>query len=168
MDQSTFDQGETPQAFLESMKDPLSKFEQHLEESRLNADQLQALNLLPKDLNVMVIAEDWSGDVLYFLPVLLRMAEEAGWNVRIFRRDRYPELILPYRKENFYHAIPVFVFFDLEFNEVARWIERPAVATRMIDEESLKLRRRLREENKEEWRQETIREILDVVKPSAG
>ena len=168
MDQSTFDQGETPQAFLESMKDPLSKFEQHLEESRLNADQLQALNLLPKDLNVMVIAEDWSGDVLYFLPVLLRMAEEAGWNVRIFRRDRYPELILPYRKENFYHAIPVFVFFDLEFNEVAHWIERPAVATRMIDEESLKLRRRLREENKEEWRQETIREILDVVKPSAG
>ena len=168
MDQSTFDQGETPQAFLESMKDPLSKFEQHLEESRLNADQLQALNLLPKDLNVMVIAEDWSGDVLYFLPVLLRMAEEVGWNVRIFHRDRYPELILPYRKENLYHAIPVFVFFDLEFNEVARWIERPAVATRMIDEESLKLRRRLREENKEEWRQETIREILDVVKPSAG
>jgi hypothetical protein len=168
MDQSTFDQGETPQAFLESMKEPRAKFEQHLEESHLSADQLQALKILPKDLNVMVIAEDWSGDVLYFLPPLLRIAEEAGWKVRIFRRDRYPELILPYRKENLYHSIPVFVFFDPEFNEVGRWIERPAAATRMIDEESLKLRRRLREENKVEWRQETIREILDVVKPSAG
>jgi hypothetical protein len=166
MDQSIFEQGETPQTFLESMKEPRSKFEQHLEESRLSADQLNALDRLPKDLNVMVIAEDWSGDVLYFLPPLLRMAEEAGWKVRIFRRDRYPELILPYRKESLYHSIPVFVFFDREFNEVARWIERPAAATRMIDEESLKLRRRLREEHKEAWRQETMREIFDLVRIS--
>ncbi len=168
MDQSFFDQGETPQAFLESMQQVRPKFEQHLAESRLSADQTQALGQLPKDLNVMAIAEEWSGDVLYFLPPLLRMAETAGWKVRIFRRDRFPELILPYRKENLYHSIPVFVFFDQDFNEIARWIERPAAATRMIDDESLKLRRRLREEHKEAWRQETVREILDLVKSSAG
>jgi len=44
------------------------------------------------------------------------------------------------------------------------WIERPVAATRMIDEESLKLRRRLREEHKDDWRLATLREIVDLLK----
>jgi hypothetical protein len=56
----------------------------------------------------------------------------------------------------------VYVFYDAEFNEVAHWIERPAESTRVIDEESLKLRRRLREEHKEDWRQETITELVEL------
>jgi hypothetical protein len=111
----------------------------------------------------MVIAEDWSGDVLYNLPVLFRMATEAGWNVRIFKRDSHPDLILPYRKDGLYHSIPVFVFFDENFKEIGNWVERPALATKVIDEESLNLRRRLREENKVVWREETIKELLDLV-----
>ena len=117
---------------------------------------------MPANVKVMVIAEPWSGDGLYYFPVLIRMAEEAGWEVRIFRRDSYPELILPYRKDGLYHSIPVYVFYDAEFNEVAHWIERPAEATRVIDDESLKLRRRLREEYKAEWRQQTIKELVEL------
>lgn len=166
MDRAFFERGETPQAFLENLRERRLDFEQHLQEIRFGEQQLQMLSQLPKDLNVMVIAEEWSGDVLYFMPVLLRMAEQLGWNVRIFRRDQYPDLILPYRKEKLYHSIPVFVFFDREFNELANWIERPAVATQLIEEESLKLRRRLREENKATWQQETFKEIFELVKPS--
>jgi len=152
LDPEFFRQGETISEFLESLKDSRAKFLQHLEESTL-----------PDRLNVLVIGEEWSGDTLYNLPVLFRMAHQKQWNVRVFRRDRYPDLILPYRKEGLFHSIPVIVFFDENFREIGRWIERPAAASRMIDEESLKLRRRLREENKESWRQETIRELLDLL-----
>jgi hypothetical protein len=69
---------------------------------------------------------------------------------------------LPYRKDGLYHSIPVFVFYDADFKEVARWIERPAEATRVIDEESLKLRRRLREENKAAWQQATVGELTGL------
>ena len=162
MDKIFFEHGQTAEEFIDGMQTNRKQFELLLSEVKLTQAQEELLEALPSNLNVMAIAEDWSGDVLYYLPVLIQMAYKAGWNLKIFHRDQYPDLILPYRKEGLYHSIPVFVFFDEEFNEVARWIERPAVATKMIDEESLKLRRKLREGFKREWRQETINEILNL------
>ena len=156
MDENFFNRGETIEQFIDDMQNNRDVFELFLSESRI--DQV-TIGRLPDDLNVMVIAEDWSGDVLYNVPVLFRMARDKGWNVRIFRRDQFPELILPYRKDGLYHSIPVFVFYDEDFNELGNWIERPSAATSLIDEESLKLRRRLREEHKDEWRRQTINEI---------
>ena len=162
MDKDFFYQGETIEEFLSNSNELSDKYRQHIIEVQLDDDLLAQLADMPANMKVMVIAEPWSGDVLYYFPVLIRMAEQAGWEVRIFRRDSYPELILPHRKDGLYHSIPVFVFFDPEFNEVAHWIERPAEATRVIDEESLKLRRRLREEHKEDWRLETITELVEL------
>lgn len=162
MDKDFFYQGETIEEFLSNSNELSDKYRQHIIEVQLDDDLLPRLAEMPANLKVMVIAEPWSGDVLYYFPVLISMAEEAGWEVRIFRRDIYPELILPYRKDGLYHSIPVYVFYDAEFNEVAHWIERPAEATRVIDDESLKLRRRLREEYKAEWRQQTIKELVEL------
>ena len=162
MDKDFFYQGETIASFLSNSNDLSDKYQQHIGEVQFDDDLLVRLAEMPANLKIMVIAEPWSGDVLYYFPVLIRMAEEAGWEIRIFRRDSHPELILPYRKEGLYHSIPVYVFYDAEFNEVANWIERPAEATRVIDDESLKLRRRLREEHKAEWRQEAIKELAEL------
>ena len=162
MDQKFFGQGETPDQFIADLKDNRTKFEQMLAEP-LSEDWPGKLGKGLSEVRfVLVIAEPWSGDVLYFLPPLLRVAASAKWEVRIFRRDQYPDLILPYLKDGVYHAIPVFIFYDQDFNELAHWVERPAAATRMIDAESLQLRRRLREENKDKWRQETVSEILNL------
>lgn len=166
MDKHFFNKGETVDQFLARFNaEARGKFDQHLKENELNQTQLDQIAQLPSAVNVLVIAEPWSGDVLYNLPTLLRFAEAAKWNVRIFPRDSYPDLILPYRKDGLYHSIPVFVFYDKDFNELAHWIERPAVATQVIDDESLKLRRRLREENKESWRKATQSELFNLFKP---
>ena len=162
MDKDFFYQGETIEEFLANQNELSDKYRQHIAEVSFDGDLLPRLAETPANLKVMVIAEPWSGDVLYYFPVLIRMAEEVGWEVRIFHRDSYPELILPYRKDGLYHSIPVYVFYDAEFNEVAHWRERPVEATRVIDDESLKLRRRLREEHKAEWRQETINELVEL------
>jgi hypothetical protein len=164
LERELFDQGKTVDEFLAGFGDSRARFEQLLNESALSEEQQQAAKKLPRDLKVLVIAEPWSGDVLYNLPPLIRLAQAAGWEVRIFNRDRYPDLILPYRKDGLYHSIPVFVFYDQDFNELANWIERPTEATRLIDEESLKLRRRLREENKVAWRQATFAELFSLAK----
>jgi hypothetical protein len=165
LDKEFFLKGKTIQDFLAGFGDNRPKFEQFLEESALSADQAIAAQGQPRGLNVLVIAEPWSGDVMHFLPPLIQLAEAVGWNVRIFHRDQFPELILPYRKDGLYHSIPVFVFYDQDFNELAHWIERPAEATRLIDDESLKLRRRLREEYKTEWREAAISELIQIAKP---
>ena len=163
MDRTFFEQGETIEEFLSSLTATKEKFTQLMDDCVFTEKQLEEFTQNNAEINVMVIAEDWSGDVLYNLPVLFRMATQAGWNVRIFRRDSHPDLILPYRKDGLYHSIPVFVFFDENFNEMGNWVERPALATKVIDEESLNLRRRLREENKVAWREETIKELMDLV-----
>lgn len=160
MDEIFFNQGETIEQFIEGMQNNKEEFKLYL--SEINLDE-QPLGSLPDELYVMVIAEDWSGDVLYNVPVLFALAQNNGWSLRVFKRDQFPELILPYRKDGLYHSIPVFVFYDKDFNELANWIERPSAATKLIDEESLKLRRRLREEHKEEWRRETIKEITNLL-----
>ncbi len=162
MDKEFFYQGETVEQFLDSLTELGEKYQQQISESQLDHTQVSRLEKMPSNLKVVVIAEPWSGDVLYYFPVLISMAEKTGWEVRIFRRDTYPDLILPYRKEGLYHSIPVFVFYDADFNEVGHWVERPEEATRVIDEESLNLRRRLREEHKADWRSETIEELVKL------
>lgn len=155
--------GETPEQFLADLQDARAKFEQLYAECP-NLNELSST--LGKGFNsvryVLVIAEPWSGDVLYFLPPLLKLARQFEWEVRIFRRDQYPEIILPYRKDGLYHAIPVFVFYDQDFVELGYWVERPAKATAIIDDEALKLRRVLREKNKIEWQQETVTELENL------
>lgn len=163
MDNAFFKKGETIEEFLSSLTSSKEKFMQLMDTCQLTASQLDRVAAIPADTKVIGIAEEWSGDVLYNMPVFFKVAQAAGWDVRIFRRDTYPDLIIPYRKDGLYHSIPVFVFYNKDFNEIASWIERPAEATRVIDEESLKLRRRLREENKDAWRQETINELLELI-----
>ena len=165
MDKDFFYQGETIQDFLSKANELSDKYQQHIAEFSFDDDLLNRLAEMPAGMKVMVIAEPWSGDVLYFFPVLIRMAEKTGWEIRVFRRDSFPVLILPYRKDGLYHSIPVFVFYDADFNEVARWIERPEEATRVIDDESLKLRRQLREENKAAWQQATVDELTGLFNP---
>lgn len=168
MDEKFFLQGETIEQFMGRFnEEQKAKFEQLLKESRLGEKQLYEIEALPRDIHVMVIAEPWSGDVMFNLPPLIRFAQAAQWQVRIFLRDSYPDLIQPYLKDGLYQSIPVFVFFDKNFKEMGNWIERPAIATKTIDEESLKLRRRLREENKESWRAATIDELFTLCKPLA-
>ena len=162
MDREFFLKGETIQDFLEGFGANRAKFEQLLAESAVSEEQVRGLTA---GLHVLVIAEPWSGDVMYNLPPLVRLAQAAGWEIRIFHRDQYPELILPYRKDGLYHSIPVFIFYDQDFKELAHWIERPGEATQVIDDELLKLRRRLREEHKEGWRQAEIGELLNLAKP---
>ena len=164
MDKITFQEGETPQAFVESMDARLrEKFHSLLEESRADLAAGGKVASLASGVRVVVIAEPWSGDVMFNLPALLALAEFQGWQVRIFRRDEHLELIEPYKKDGLYLSIPVFLFYDGEFRELAHWIERPQIATKTIDEESLNLRRRLREENKAAWRAATLGELKDLL-----
>lgn len=98
MDRNFFETGLTADQFISQLGTNREKFDQLMGECALDDQQRGVLAGMPK-YNVLVIAEPWSGDVLYNLPVLLCAAAAAGWNVRVFRRDEHPELILPYRKE---------------------------------------------------------------------
>ncbi len=127
-----FEQGMTYAAFKAQMTRNRERFEEN--ERRFTPDpaDLAVFQQLPRPLNVLVLAEDWCGDVIANLPILGRLAEASGkLNLRIFLRDQNLDLMDQYLNQGKFRSIPVFVFFDDDFNEIGRFIERPASVTEL-------------------------------------
>lgn len=125
-----FEQGMTYEQFKEQMARNQERFAANERQLALDPADLAAFKELPQPLNVLVIAEDWCADVIDNLPVLGRIAAESGkLNLRVFLRDQNLDLIDHYLKEGKFRSIPVFVFFDDDFKEIGRFIERPESVT---------------------------------------
>jgi hypothetical protein len=122
-----FAQGLTIEQYINGMQKNRDTFRENYESFTLEPEDEAFFRDLGRDLNVMVLAEDWCGDVLRYLPVFVRMAEAAQrWNVRIFYRDVNLDLADACLKQGKYRAIPVFKFYDQQMNEVTCFIEKPA------------------------------------------
>jgi selT/selW/selH-like putative selenoprotein len=122
-----FEQGMTYPEYRAQMTRNEERFDAAEAAVVLDVEDVAFFAGLPQPLNVLILAEDWCGDVIANLPVLGRLAEESGkFNLRIFLRDQNLDIMDQYLKDGQFRAIPVFVFFDAGFNEIGHWIERPA------------------------------------------
>ena len=92
---------------------------------------------------MLVIGEDWCGDVIRGLPVLARVAEAAEIPISIFPRDTHTDIMDEYLKEGKYMSIPVAVFYTSDHRYICHWIERPEVAAK----EQAEIEQAIRDEN---------------------
>jgi thiol-disulfide isomerase/thioredoxin len=130
IDGARFDQGLTYEAYKDQMTRNRDRLEENERRIDLNKEDLAAFRALPRPVKVVVLAEDWCGDVIANLPVLGRLAKETGkLDVRIFLRDQNDDIMQRYLNKGQFKSIPVFVFFDDAFRELGHWIERPASVT---------------------------------------
>src|SRR5687767_14394946 len=108
-----FAEGMTFQQYLDQMTTNKEKFVESLDAVRLTPPARAALADRPGKLNVLVITEDWCGDALTNFPVLAKMVEGLpNVEMRVFLRDRNPDLMDQYLNRGIFKSIPVFVFFD--------------------------------------------------------
>jgi len=160
-----FAQGMTFQQYLDQMGTNKEKFVQLLQEAKIKPEDRAALDKLGKKLKVLVITEDWCGDALYNFPVLAKLVEgHPGVELRVFLRDKNPDLMDQYLNQGLYRSIPVFAFFDESMKEMARFIERPPAQTEEIEKKMLEVRRALRAERYPEWREGVVKEIRSLLK----
>jgi hypothetical protein len=132
-----FESGMTYQQYKDQMTRNREQFEANERDTPLSAEDLEAFKRLPKPVNVLVLAEDWCGDVIANFPIIGRIAGDSGkLNLRAFLRDTHPDLMDLYLKEGKYKSIPTFVFFDDDFNELGVWIERPDSVTALRGEKT--------------------------------
>jgi thiol-disulfide isomerase/thioredoxin len=130
IDRARFDQGLTYDAFKEQMTRNRDRLEENEKRMELSKEDLAAFRALPGPVKVVVLAEDWCGDVIANLPVLGRLAKDSGkLDVRIFLRDQNDDIMQRYLNKGQFKSIPVFIFFDDAFRELGHWIERPASVT---------------------------------------
>ncbi|HEV8670590.1 MAG TPA: thioredoxin family protein [Candidatus Limnocylindria bacterium] len=140
LDRARWDTGLTYDAFKAAMTRNQERFAQNESRVALDAETVRTLKSLPQRLRVLVLAEDWCGDVVANLPILGRLAKEIPTlEVRIFYRDQNLDLMERWLNQGKYQSIPVFVFFDQDFRELAHWIERPASVTERRAKERRKI-----------------------------
>ena len=79
-----------------------------------------------------MLAENWCGDVHRNSPLIAHIAEAMpNCELRVFFRDQNLDLTDCFLN-NGYRSIPIVVFFDKDWNEIGRWIERAHAATAKV------------------------------------
>jgi Thioredoxin len=160
-----FAQGMTVQQYLDQMGTNKDTFMKFLGEITIKPEDKKALDSLGKKLKCMIITEDWCGDALYNVPVLLKMIEgNPNIETRVFLRDKNPDLMDQYLNKGMFRSIPVFAFFDENMKEVARLLERPPKVTEELEAKMLEVRKAFRAEKIESWRQAVAGEIRTLLK----
>ena len=125
-----FAQGMTFAAYLAQMRTNKERFEKRMADSEITPADREAIR--GRKLKILVITEDWCGDALVGFPALARLVAGApDVEMRVFLRDENPDVMDQYLKRGLYRTIPVFVFFDGQMNELARFMERQDVVTEL-------------------------------------
>ena len=126
-----FNQGMTWDEFKGWMSKNRDRIEGYESKVQIDPGDLAFFNELRSPLDVLVVGSDWCYDVLTNLPVLATLAKQCGkLNLKIFDRDENPDVRDQYMNGP-YQSIPVFAFFDENFQEIGHWIERPKSVTQL-------------------------------------
>ena len=132
-------------------KDNSGVFRERYARARLADHQVAAIKWLAAQENgpakILVISEDWSSDCRRDVPMLARLAEAGGLELRIFTRDgqkilgtrrpdpaAYPDgnhdLMLEFmngKNGGEWASLPVAVVYTRDFTELHRYLEYPAI-----------------------------------------
>ncbi|MDQ2808506.1 MAG: thioredoxin family protein, partial [Chloroflexota bacterium] len=124
-----FAEGITFAVYVDTMQENRAAFAAAFAAFALRPQDHAALQTVARSLRVLVLTEDWCGDSLLYLPVVGRMAADAGWALQLFRRAATPDVEAAFSAAGLRRAIPTVVFYDAAMQPVAHFIERPAQVT---------------------------------------
>ncbi len=179
-----FASGMTWEQYLAYIKRNRERFEYNYEETTLTDEDVEAFrSLVARDdgpARVLALGEDWCPDVFRGLPVMARIAEAVGMELRIHPRDDNMDIMNEFLNRGEHQSIPVFVFYTKDHRYIAHWIERPAKANAELGEMQAMFEGKDQEERRAayrefqqgpvwaSWRQETVRELRELLQEKCG
>ncbi len=111
--------------YMRNSEKNLERFNDNYDKFALEEEVAGCLAAIETPLKVLILAEDWCGDVVQSLPPIVRMLEGCpSITYRIFRRDENLDIMDRYLTDGS-KAIPYLVFMDDGLNELDRWGPRP-------------------------------------------
>jgi hypothetical protein len=129
LDAQRFATGLTWKDYMAQMGDTRARTEDNYKKSGLNDEERKFFSALGQVKYALMLAENWCGDVHRNSPLIAHIAEAMpGCELRVFFRDQNADLRDTFLNNGF-QSIPVVVFFDKDWNEIGRWIERAHAAT---------------------------------------
>ena len=132
LDAQRFAQGLTWKDYMAQMGDTRARTEDNYAKSALTEEERTFFGGISQVRYVLMLAENWCGDVHRNSPVLAHLCDAMpNCELRVFFRDQNLDLTDCFLN-NGYRSIPVLVFFDKDWNEIGRWIERAHPATAKV------------------------------------
>ena len=129
LDSQRFSKGMTWKDYMAQMGDTRERTEGNYAKSALTDDEKKFFGSVSGVRYVMMLAENWCGDVHRNSPLIAHICDAIpGAELRVFLRDQNADLRDAYLN-NGYQSIPVVVFYDKDWNEIGRWLERAHAAT---------------------------------------
>jgi hypothetical protein len=110
--------------------------------------------------HVLVFTEDWCQDSITALPPLLAIAEVASFEIGVMRRSDELMLLRALTK-NEWPPVPVFLFYDADWNEQGRFLAMPQEFRRMKHDPAEAIW--LKEMYDEIWWETEIEELARIV-----
>jgi hypothetical protein len=129
MDDARFSKGLTWKDYMAQMGDTQARTEANYAKANLTDDERKFFGTVTGVKYVVMLAENWCGDVHRNSPLVAHVTDAIpGAQLRVFFRDQNADLRDTFLN-NGYQSIPVVVFFDKDWNEIGRWLERAHAAT---------------------------------------
>lgn len=118
---------------------------------------------------LLVISEDWCGDAFNTVPVVAKLAEALGWELRVVKRDESLELMDRHLTGGA-RSIPMTIVLHPDFTPAGQWGPRPAELQAWVMAEkragtrpNSEIYRDVRRWYARDRGESTIRELLAVV-----
>jgi hypothetical protein len=172
-----FAKGLTYEQYLEGIKVNQDRFQMNYEGTKVSDEEAAKLKALLAKPNgpakMLVLGEDWCPDVYRGMPVMARIAEAAGIEMRVFPRDENLDIMDQFLKDGEYRSIPTAVFYTKDFEYLYHFIERPMKANEEMPQMRKLYEGRTREEAAPDvlkfqqgptwagWRDATVTEIRE-------
>jgi hypothetical protein len=127
-----FASGMTWEQWMAHIQRNVPKFQYNYDETAVPPDYAKRLKALAEKPNgpkkMLVLGEDWCPDVFRGLPVLVKIADAAGIEVRLFARDDNLDIMGEFLNHGEHQSIPTAVWYTAGHAYIAHWIERPKKA----------------------------------------
>lgn len=130
-------------------------------------ESIERLRQVPGAWRLLALSEDWCGDCVSCLPVIARLAERSGIELRILDRDANPDIMDAHLSSGA-RSIPVVLILDRDLNRHGWWGPRPSPVQRWMRNEGLLLARPEQGRRKRAWYardrgRTVVKEIVEAI-----
>ena len=123
-----FQQGISWKTWMEQIDRNQDKFSENYESATLNPEDVAAIKALMAKPNgpakVLALGEAFCPDVFRGMPVLARLCEATGLELKIFFRDQNLDIMNEFLDRGKYQSIPTMVFYTKDHQYIGHWIEK--------------------------------------------
>ena len=116
--------------WMDAIPERAEEFQGHYDDYVPDPGDVAAIKKMVDERGVkaLVLGEHWCPDVWRGLPVISRVSEQTGMELRMFFRDKNNDIMAEFLKHGEHESIPTLVFYTKDHEYIAHWIERPAKA----------------------------------------